>query len=169
VSDDKPQRNKPPQVAFLLSQIGGRSAQEFARLLGPLQLTPPDAGILRIVWENAGISQQNLAKALRMHPSRLVGLIDALEKRGLIVREPNARDRRLYSLRLTAQGEAVVRSIGELAREHNKLMCAGLSSAECAQLESLLRKIAEAQKLSPGVHPGYRDIGRAKRRTAKSD
>ncbi|HVT96724.1 MAG TPA: MarR family transcriptional regulator [Acidobacteriaceae bacterium] len=153
----------------MLSQIGGRSAQEFARLLGPLQLTPPDAGILRIVWEHAGISQQNLAKALRMHPSRLVGVIDALEKRGLIVREPNVSDRRLYSLRLTAQGEAVFRSIGELAREHNKLICTGLNSAECAQLESLLQKIAGAQGLAPGVHPGYRELGKARRRTGKSD
>lgn len=166
---DKSQGNRPPQVAFLLSQVGVRSAQEFARLLGPLRLTPPDAGILRIVRQQEGISQQNLAKALHMHPSRLVALIDALEKRGLVVREPNASDRRLYSLRLTAQGEAVFRSMGELAREHNKVMCAGLNAAEIAQLETLLQKVASGLGLAPGVHPGYRDIGRAKRRTDRAD
>ncbi len=163
----KSSENRPLQVAFLLSQVGGRSAQEFARLLGPLQLTPPDAGILRIVRQQEGISQQNLAKALHMHPSRLVALIDALEKRGLVVREPNASDRRLYSLRLTAQGEAVFRSIGELAREHNKVMCAGLSAAESAQLETLLQKVAGGLGLAQGVHPGYRDIGR--RKSGKSE
>lgn len=154
----------PGRIAFLLSQVGGRSAQEFARLLTPLKLTPADAGILRLVKRSEGISQQNLAKALNMHASRLVALIDALESRGLVVREPNATDRRLYSLKITSKGNEVLHSIGDLAQQHNELMSAGLSSAERAQLESLLQKIAEKQGLTPGVHPGYRDIGRTKRR-----
>ncbi len=160
---------RPSQVAFLLSQAGGRSAQEFARLLAPLGLTPPDAGILRIVRQQEGISQQNLAKALHMHPSRLVALIDALETGGLLVREAHATDRRLYSLRLTAGGLKALRSIGELAREHNRVMCAGLTSAECEHLEALLQKVANRQGMASGIHPGYRDIGRAKRRAAKAD
>jgi DNA-binding MarR family transcriptional regulator len=159
----------PSRVAFLLSQVGGRSAQEFARLLTPLKLTPADAGILRFLRHSDGISQQNLAKALNMHASRLVALIDALESQGLVLREPNATDRRLYSLRLTSKGNEVLRSIGELAQQHNELMCAGLNSAERAQLESLLQKIAERQGLSPGVHPGYRDIGKAKRLLLRTD
>ncbi len=152
----------PSRVSFLLSQVGGRSAQEFAKLLTPLKLTPADAGILRFLRHSDGISQQNLAQALNMHASRLVALIDALESHGLVVREPNAADRRLYSLRLTSKGNEILRSISELAQQHNELMCAGLNSAERAQLESLLHKIAEKQGLTPGVHPGYRDIGKAK-------
>lgn len=163
----KSNQNAPGRIAFLLSQVGGRSAQEFARLLTPLKLTPADAGILRLVKRSDGISQQNLAKALNMHASRLVALIDALESRGLVVREPNATDRRLYSLKVTSKGNEVLHSIGDLAQQHNELMSAGLSSAERAQLESLLQKVAEKQGLTPGVHPGYRDVGRKKRR-AKS-
>jgi DNA-binding MarR family transcriptional regulator len=161
---NKPNEDAPRRVAFLLSQVGGRSAQEFARLLAPLKLTPADAGILRLLRHSEGISQQNLAKALNMHASRLVALIDALESDGLLLREPHATDRRLYSLRLTSKGNEVLRTIGELARQHNELMCAGLSSGECAQLESLLQKIADKQGMIPGVHPGYRDLGNSKRR-----
>lgn len=160
---NKPHETAPPRVAFLLSQIGGRAAQEFARLLAPLNLTPADAGILRLLSRSEGISQQNLAKAFNMHASRLVALIDALESHGLVVREPHATDRRLYSLKLTSKGNQVLRTIGELAQQHNQLMCAGLSSGECAQLESLLQKIADKQGLIPGVHPGYRDMGKSKR------
>jgi len=167
--DHKPHDGKPSQVAFLLSQVGGRSAQEFARLLGPLGLTPPDAGILRMIRIQEGISQQNLAKALNMHPSRLVALIDALEERGLVVREAHATDRRLYSLRLTEKGQEVLQSMMDLAREHNKIMCAGLSAEECVQMESMLRKIAGAQGMVAGVHPGYRDLGKAKRRANEAE
>ena len=158
----KPKEGAPTQIAFLLSQIGGRSAQEFARLLTPLSLAPSDAGILRLLRHSEGISQQSLAQKLNVHASRLVALIDGLETRGLVVREPNATDRRLYSLKLTSKGGEVLRSIGELAREHNKLMCAGLSAGECEQLELLLQKIAEIQGLSPGVHPGYKELGKAR-------
>jgi DNA-binding MarR family transcriptional regulator len=159
----------PTQIAFLLSQVGAHSAQEFARLLRPLQLTPADAGILRLLRQAEGLSQQNLAKALHMHPSRLVAVIDALESRDLVVREPNATDRRLYSLKLTSKGHETLRTIGELAREHNALICAGLTAAECAQLESLLQKVAEKQGLAPGIHPGYREIGKPRRAKAPSD
>jgi DNA-binding MarR family transcriptional regulator len=160
---NKPNETAPRRVAFLLSQVGGRSAQEFARLLVPLGLTPADAGILRLLKHSDGISQQNLAKALHMHASRLVALIDALESHGLVVREPHATDRRLYSLRLTPRGNEILQAIGELARQHNDLMCDGLNSSECAQLESLLQRIADRQGLVPGVHPGYRDVGKSKR------
>lgn len=166
---NKPNENVPRRVAFLLSQVGGRSAQEFARLLAPLKLTPADAGILRLLRHSEGISQQNLAKALNMHASRLVAQIDALESRGLVVREPHATDRRLYSLKLTSKGNEVLRTIGELAGQHNELMCTGLSSGERAQLESLLERIAERQGLIPGVHPGYRDLGKAKRQISQAN
>jgi DNA-binding MarR family transcriptional regulator len=167
--DKKPNQSAPSRVAFLLSQVGGRSAQEFATLLSPLKLTPADAGILRFLRHSEGISQQNLAKALNTHASRLVALIDALESQGLVVREQHATDRRLYSLKLTSKGNEILHSIGDLARQHNELICAGLSSAECAQLELLLQKIAVKQGLVPGVHPGYRDIGKANRQIARTN
>jgi DNA-binding MarR family transcriptional regulator len=146
-------------TAFLLAQVGARAAQEFARLLAPLKLSPADAGILRVVLRTPGISQQNLAKMLGMHASRLVSVIDALQARGLILREPNLQDRRLYSLRLTTAGDEMMQSIGEVARSQNELMCAGLEADERAQLTSLLEKIAARHGLAPGIHPGYRDAG----------
>lgn len=157
--------NEREQVAFLLSQVGGRSAQEFARLLTPLKLAPADAGILRLIRRTQGISQQNLAKALGMHASRLVALIDDLESRELVIRKSNPSDRRLYSLELTAKGEEILRSIRDLAEEHNRLMCAALTRTEAAQLELLLLKIAAEKGLASGVHPGYRDIGRTRKST----
>jgi DNA-binding MarR family transcriptional regulator len=145
-------------VAFLLSQVGARSAQEFARLLEPLKLSPADAGILRLLRQSPGISQQKLAETLGMHASRLVAIIDTLESRKLVARAPNPEDRRLYSLRLTARGTDTLAEIGNIGRTHNELMCAGLKSTEVEQLAALLEKIAAAQGLTPKVHPGYKDL-----------
>lgn len=156
---NKPPADGQPPVAFLLSQVGARAAQEFASLLIPLKLTPCDAGILRLLSRSPGISQQDLARALDMHASRLVAVIDALETRGLMIREANAQDRRIYSLHLTGAGSEMLRNIGQAARSHNELMCSGLNVAERAQLAALLQRIADKHALKPGVHPGYRDIG----------
>jgi len=153
-----PKQNDSDRVAFLLSQLGARAAQEFTRLLTPLDLAPADAGILRLVARSEGISQQALAAALNMHASRLVALIDDLESRSLLVREVHATDRRLYSLALTAKGKETLLSIREVADEHNRLMCAALTRAETVTLQALLSKIAVQMSLAVGVHPGYRSM-----------
>ncbi len=149
-----------PPVAFLLAQVGARAAQVFAKALIPLRLTPCDAGILRFLRHSPGISQQELARKLEMHASRLVAVIDQLEKRGLIVRQANAQDRRIYSLQLTDAGDEMLRAIGQVARDHNELMCASLDPAERQVLAGLLQKIAAEQCLTPGVHPGYKSLGK---------
>lgn len=154
----KPKHNESDRVAFLLSQLGARAAQEFTRLLTPLNLAPADAGILRLVARSEGISQQALAAALNMHASRLVALIDDLESRGLLVRKVHATDRRLYSLTLTAKGKETLLSIRVVADEHNRLMCAALTKAETVTLQALLAKIADQMGLAAGVHPGYRTM-----------
>jgi DNA-binding MarR family transcriptional regulator len=148
------------RVAFLLSQVGSRSSQEFARLLEPLGLVPPDAGILHFIAQSKGISQQGLAQGLNMHASRLVALIDDLESRGLVVREAHASDRRLYSLALTAKGEEILHRLRAVAEEHNRQMCTALTRSETAALHSLLSKIADQQGLRAGVHPGYRTLAK---------
>src|SRR5277367_6862175 len=90
--------------AFLLAQLGAHAASQFAERLGVLELTPPDTGILRLLRVAAGLSQQELAAKLQIHPSRLVAILDNLEKRGLVERRANPDDRRLYSLYLTKDG-----------------------------------------------------------------
>jgi DNA-binding MarR family transcriptional regulator len=152
---------EPPRIstAFLLSQVGARSAQMFAELLAPLHFLPADAGILRLLDRVPGISQQDLARRLNMHASRLVAVIDALEERGLVARQTSEHDRRTYSLQLTGAGRDALGAIGRVARAHEEAMCAGLNDSERSQLTSTLQKIAARQKLSPGIHPGYRTMG----------
>ena len=149
------------QPAFLLAQIGAHAASRFAERLTILELSPPDAGILRLLRMSAGISQQTLSARLQIHPSRLVALLDNLEKRNLIERKPNPDDRRLYSLHLTKDGVEILERIGKVAREHQDALLAALDGEERDRLTALLQKIADEQGLTPGVHPGYRGLGKA--------
>ena len=144
------------QGAFLLAQLGSHAASQFAERLGVLELAPQDAGILRLLRVAAGLSQQELASKLQIHPSRLVAILDKLEKRRLVERRANPDDRRLYSLYLTNNGEETLGRIGKVAREHQDALLSALTGAERDQLAKLLLKIADQQGLVRGVHPGYR-------------
>jgi DNA-binding MarR family transcriptional regulator len=142
-------------AGFLVAQVGAHAAAQFAKLLKPHGFTPHDAGILRLLSRSPGISQQDLAKRLRMHASRLVGVLDELGERGLVERRPSTKDRRFYELHLTGKGEEALMTIGKRAREHHRKLLESLSDDEQAKLASMLSRIAEHQGLNPGVHPGY--------------
>lgn len=149
----------PPQgtSAYLLSQLGALSARLFAGRVAALDLTPPQAGLLRLVAAEPGQSQQALAAKLGTPPSRMVALIDGLEERGLLARRRNTGDRRLSSLHLTAAGGAMLAELGGLAVAHDDEVCAGLDAAEQEQLHGLLVRLASLRGLQPGVHPGFRN------------
>jgi DNA-binding MarR family transcriptional regulator len=146
------------QPAFLLAQLGAHAASQFAKKLGGLQLTPADAGL----------SQQELAARLQIHPSRLVAILDNLEKRGFVERRANPDDRRLYSLHLTQAGGETLEKIGGVARKHQDALLSSISWEERNTLAALLLRIADQQGLVRGVHPGYQRLGRPKRSEAKS-
>src|SRR5215471_21126707 len=93
------------RASFLLAQVGAHAAQRFGEWLKPLGFAPYHAGVLRMLGNSPGISQQDLAKALRMHASNLVGIVDEMEKRGLLERKPSEADRRVYALHLTDRGK----------------------------------------------------------------
>jgi DNA-binding MarR family transcriptional regulator len=147
------------EVAFLLSQLGAHSAARFAERLEPSGLKPAHAGILRVVAQADGLSQQALGERLGVFPSRLVGLLDELEGRGLVERRDNLDDRRSYALCLTAAGREALERLGRVAREHGESLCAALDATERAQLKALLGRIVAEQGLTPGVHPGFRKLG----------
>jgi DNA-binding MarR family transcriptional regulator len=159
MSSVRPPKIHTAGVSFLLAQVGAHAAAKFAQRLEPLKLTPGQAGILRAINGEPGPSQQELARLLGMFPSRLVLVLDDLERAGLVQRRANSRDRRTYALHLTARGKEMLREIGRVAREHQEALCEGLSASERETLAALLSRIAQHQHLTPGVHPGYRQSG----------
>lgn len=147
------------EPAFLLSQVGAHASARFAERLESLGLKPPHAGVLRVIEEADGLSQQALGERLGLFPSRLVGMLDDLEARGLVERRDSPTDRRSYALYLTGAGREALERIRRVGQEHQDALCAALDHQEQSQLASLLARIAAEQGLTPGVHPGFRKLG----------
>ena len=150
-------------VAFLLAQLGHHAATLFAEQMASIDLTPPHAGILRAIATDPGRSQQALSGQLGLLPSRVVAYVDDLEGRGYVERRRNPEDRRLHALYLSASGKKLMKKIGDLARQHDRRLTAGLNDDQRETLRGLLGALAQHQGLTPRVHPGYRALGRAGR------
>jgi DNA-binding MarR family transcriptional regulator len=161
VSTNNPRGGPPrPGNAFLLAQLGAHAAARFSERIKALDLTPAQAGVLRLIAWQPGRSQQDIARTLGTPPSRLVLLIDGLQDRGLVERRRSSQDRRQYALHLTGAGTAFMGQLAGIGAAHEDDICAGLDTGERAQLAGLLERIAARQGLTPGVHPGYRGPGR---------
>jgi DNA-binding MarR family transcriptional regulator len=149
---------KRTDIAFLLAQLGAHAAGQFGERAAAVDFTRPQAGLLRLISRQPGLSQQAIAAQLGIPPSRLVALVDGLQQRGLIERRRNAEDRRNYALHLTGAGQEAMASLGRAAAEHEDAIGAPLTAAERAQLNALLAKLAAGHGLRPGIHPGYRHL-----------
>lgn len=147
-------------VAFLLAQLGQHATVLFAERIAALDLNPPQAGILRAISIEPGRSQQALSEQLGLLPSRVVAFVDDLEGRGYVERRRNPTDRRQHALYLTPSGEELMRELSVLARQHEQQITAGLNAEQRATLMELLSAVVARQGLTPGVHPGYRSLGR---------
>ena len=92
--------------------LAGRMRQHFAERVAELDLTPPQAHLLR---ELAGGARPmgELAGQLHCDASNITGLADRLEHRGLVERRASPGDRRVKVLVLTPDGERLHASLVE--------------------------------------------------------
>jgi DNA-binding MarR family transcriptional regulator len=143
-----------PGVAFLLSQLGFHSTRLWKDRLAPIGLDPRHAVLLRHVAAAQGQSQQALGRAMQLPPSRMVALVDELERAGLLERRPSPADRRAHALHLTGDGRRLLDRLMQVSADHEAQLCAGLTQAERHRLLDLLSRLAAEQGLPTGVHPG---------------
>ena len=143
-----------------MAQLGAHAAEQFGQRAAAIDFSRPQAGLVRLIARIPGQSQQAVADQLGMPASRLVALVDDLEDRGLVQRRRNPEDRRHHALFLTDAGEQAMRQLGTVAAEHESAITAPLSTTERDQLNALLTKLAAEHGLRPGIHPGFRSLGR---------
>ena len=116
----------------------------FQRHYVPFDLTPAKLNVLMLVkhvGEEAGLPQREIAKRLIISGSDVTGLIDRLEKEGLLTRRGASGDRRIKLIKITAKGSALLDQLWPSHMEQIVLVMAPLSMKEQEQLIALLTKI----------------------------
>jgi DNA-binding MarR family transcriptional regulator len=70
----------------------------------PLDLSPVQCHVLHLIEPGRPLPMNRLADTLSCDASNVTGLVDRLESRGLVRRQPSAEDRRVKVLQLTSSG-----------------------------------------------------------------
>lgn len=119
--------------------LAGRMRHHFGERVAELDLTPPQAHLLR---ELAGGARPmgELAGQLHCDASNVTGLADRLEHRGLIERRPSPGDRRVKVLVLTPAGEQLHTSLVERLMTDSPLT-RGLAARDQVELLRLLQQL----------------------------
>lgn len=130
------------EIEFLAARARSVGISHANAVLAPLELKVRSYSVLAMACSGTDPSQRELSEFLRLDPSQIVSLVDALEERGLVERAADPRDRRSKVIRPTPAGRKLYGRAAAAVREAEETSLAALDGAERDQLRILLRKIA---------------------------
>ena len=102
-------------------------------------MTGPQSGVLRLLLKNGSMSSADLSRLMYVTPSNITGIIDRLEKKGLVERVRRERDRRVTLLVLTAAGKELsegipdaiekklINQLSDLENEHVQILAMAMN------------------------------------------
>jgi len=126
----------------LLMAVGRALRRRVAAALESYDVTPGQSRALHVVVEHGASRPSEIADALRIAPRSATEVVDALEARGLVTREPDPTDRRAKLVEATGKGKKLARKAEEILATPP----AALSALGEDELETLraLRKLLAA-------------------------
>jgi DNA-binding MarR family transcriptional regulator len=123
-----------------------------ARNMAHLEIKPPHLDIMINLYRREGISQQELARKLLVGRSNMSMLLPQLERRGLIERRADARDKRVLRLHLTEEGKGVTEQAMKIQTALIDSVMATSTEDRCLMVADHMEKIIEVL-LAEGTGP----------------
>lgn len=115
--------------------------QKLAKSLTALDIKVPHLDILANLYRFEGISQQDLARKLLVGRSNISMLLPQIEKRGLIERRPDDRDKRILRLHLTEKGRDITRKALAIELELIEHSMSTTSVDECNHVGEIMKRM----------------------------
>jgi DNA-binding MarR family transcriptional regulator len=125
-------------TAFLVTRAHLRTHRDFMAALQPLDIEPRHYGSMRALRVLGPVTQGQLAALLDVSPATVVSMVDHLEQRGLLTRQRDSTDRRVYRLHLTERGESALEQAKEIAADVQQTWLGGPRSRAWRDLVRLL-------------------------------
>jgi DNA-binding MarR family transcriptional regulator len=130
-------------TAFLLKRLGFTAKDQALRAYEETGLSPYHHAILVALDEDTHETQGSIADALGYDRGQLVGLLDELEERGLVVRRRDPADRRRQIVEMTPEGKRALTRLRGISRQLDNDLMSPLDPTEQRDLHALLLRLAE--------------------------
>ncbi len=138
--DTKPEVDAIVETIIYLYTESRRLTKGMASQFG---LTGPQLTVIKLLESLGDLSLSSLSERIRAQNSTVTGIIDRMEREGLVRRERSTADRRVVFIRLSEKGARLARGIEV---EPMEIFRSALVSLSQADLRDLLRILTKLQK-----------------------
>lgn len=135
-------------TSFLETLIGYNARRAALTIIGTFMermavfgVRPVDFSVLSIIAHNPGITSRQLCASLGLLPPNLVIILNQLEQRDLLVRQPHPHDGRAIALSLSLQGAAMMAEAEATAYQLEIDATGALTDAQRTTLKKLLKLV----------------------------
>jgi DNA-binding MarR family transcriptional regulator len=126
-----------------------RITKELARRA---DLTGPQLTVVKMLEQIGDLSLSELSERIRAQNSTVTGIIDRMEREGLVVRERSKEDRRVVYIRLTPKGRRLAEAIPVEPMEIFRSALEALTPGETKELVKILGKVARRVRQTVESH-----------------
>ncbi|MCC6248745.1 MAG: MarR family transcriptional regulator [Rubrivivax sp.] len=118
------------RLGFLIHDVSRLRRSAFDRCLKPLNVTRSQWWVLAYLSREDGMTQSQLAEELDLGKVAVGGLIDRLEKSGLVRREADAADRRVNRVFLEPKSKQLIARMRKVSHRMNEKILEGLADVK---------------------------------------
>lgn len=139
------------EIAVELNLTGCKLKQFIAANLRKLDvpLTPEQFMLIDLLWNQGEMSQQELADQLQKDKNSVTKLVDAIERKGFVVRQQNLNDRRSNTLVLTEKANQLKPGAKQKGISILDQMLEGISEEELRSFLDTLKKLNANMSTDP--------------------
>ena len=117
------------------------SSKKLQEDLEKLDLTPPQFYVLATIGYAGGLAFSEIGQKMMVTVSNLTGIVDRLEKKDVVARERDSRDRRVIRVTLTDKGLKIYKNTIPIFERSISQFFSPLTKAQQKELASLLRRL----------------------------
>src|SRR5215207_4244179 len=118
------------RLGFLIHDVSRLRRSAFDRCMKPLNVTRSQWWVLAYLSREDGMTQSQLAEELDLGKVAIGGLIDRLEKSGLVRRDADASDRRVNRVFLEPKSKQLIARMRKVSHRMNAQILSGLQDRE---------------------------------------
>lgn len=143
ISETDQSETGQPGVVLALQRAAHRTVHALASTLADLDLTPSELNALANLADGRPRSVRALGLDTGTRSTTLTGVLDRLERRGLVTRELDPADRRSFRVSLTDHGRTIAARVCEAVTEIERAALAGVSPRQLAGFHKVITALEE--------------------------
>lgn len=147
-SSGRPGPEVSTRLGYLFKHAQLRMAELTGQELAPYGINGRELAVLLVLSSREPASQHQAAQRLGIDRTTMVGLLDALQAKGLVSRHPDVDDRRRNVVELTGAGQDTLERATAAAETAERRFLAPLSREDAEHLRGSLHVVV-AQQAAP--------------------